>query len=232
MDTTDTYCKEARPGTSRWARAGRALLWMLLAGSVGGCRTERESTPARTATEELLISTAADSALQRVNFPWLDGKRVFVEEKYFEGYDKAYVIGLIRQRISASGALLAKTDDKADAIVEIRTGALSMDNAETLVGLPAMTVPIPLTGPLQTPELAIYKSKTSDSIAKVALFAYVRDSGRYLQAAGPMVGRAHLHLYKVLFVTWRRTDVFELTRRGKRQTPPAEAAPGQRAPRP
>jgi len=133
-----------------------------------------------------------------------------VEEKYFESYDKGYAVGVIRERLSASGALLVKAEDKADVIVEPRSGVLSMDNDETLVGLPAMGLPIPLAGVVQTPELAFYKSKKADTIAKFALFAYERGSGRYLESAPPMEGGARFHLYKVLFVSWLKTDVPEL----------------------
>jgi hypothetical protein len=149
-----------------------------------------------------------------------------VEDKYFEGYDKGYIVGLIRERLSASGALLVKTDDKADVIVEARSGAFSIDSSGTLVGLPALTLPIPLTGPVQTPELSLYKSKLSDAIAKVSLFAYERGSGRYLQSAGPMEGDAHLHIYSVLFVTWHRTNVPEFSPPAKPTFSPLQPASG------
>jgi hypothetical protein len=214
----------AAPIERGWkARAARGLLWLALMAWVAGCQLVKESAPPRTATEQLLLSTATDSALEDTRFSWLEGKRVFVEEKYFESYDKGYAVGLIRERLSASGALLAKTDDKADVIVEIRSGALSINASETLVGLPAMTMPVPLTGPVPTPEIGLFSKRASISIAKIALFAYERPSGRYLQSAGPMVGRAHFHLYKILFVSWRGSDVPELSRRAKprfSQVPP------------
>ena len=179
--------------------------------ALSGCKSVKDSLPARTATEQLLLSTATDSALENASFPWLDGKRVFVEEKYFESYDKGYAVGLIRQRLSASGALLVKADDRAEVIVEIRSGALSMDSSQTLFGLPAMTLPVPLSGMVPTPQIGLYVKDSFDSAAKIALFAYERPSGRYLQSAGPMEGRAYLRRYKLLFVTWRRSDVPELS---------------------
>lgn len=139
----------------------------------------------------------------------MSGKKVFVEDKYFESYDKGNAISLLRERLSISGALLVKTDDKAEIIVEIRSPVLSMDNSSILIGLPAMTVPVPLTGPLQTPELAFFKESKSDSLAKFGLFAYERESGHYLESSDPMLGRSHLHVYKVLFISWKRTDVPE-----------------------
>jgi hypothetical protein len=220
----DRVCgTSGKPG---WrVRAQLGLVGLVMAAGVSGCHSVKESTPRRTATEELLLSSAADNAIGTMNLFWLAGRRVFLEEQYFESYDKGYAVGLIRERLSVSGALLVNREDKADVIVEIRSGVLSMDSSGTLVGLPAMTVPIPLTGPLQTPEIGFYTSKLSDSVAKVALFAYERDSGRYLRSAGPMEGRAHLHLYNVLFVSWRRTDVPEFSGRGKRKSPQFEAVP-------
>jgi hypothetical protein len=190
--------------------------WLACAAVLCGCRTVRESAPPRTATEQLLLSTAANNALADTRFDWLEGKKTFVEDKYFESYDKGHAIGAIRERLSASGALLVSKEEQADIVVEIRSGVLSMDNSDFLIGLPAMAVPIPLTGsPVQTPELALYKSKRADSVAKFALFAYERVTGHYLRSVNPMLGRAKLCLYKVVFISWQKTDVPELTRQHK-----------------
>jgi hypothetical protein len=223
-------CKDSRAasGDRGWrVKLPRRLLWLALAAGVSGCQTTKDSAPARTATEELLLSTATDRALEHASFPWLAGKRVFVEEKYFESTDKGYAVGLMRERLSASGALLVKTDDKAEVIVEIRSGALSMDTAQMLVGLPAMTLPVPLTGMVPTPQLGLYVNDSFKSAAKFALFAYERPSGRYLESAGPMLGRARLNRYKLLFVSWVRTDVPELLPPGKRKSSRSEAPSGQ-----
>jgi hypothetical protein len=202
----------------------KLICWLCLAVEFCGCRTVRESTPPRTATEQLLLSTAANNALSNQRFEWLQGKKTFVEDKYFESYDKGHAVGAIRERLSANGALLVKTQDQADVVVEIRSGVLSMDNSETLVGLPAMALPIPLTGsPVQTPELALYKSKRSDSVANFALFAYERASGQYLRSVSPMLGRSNLRLYKVVFISWQKTDVPELTRQHKAKADKAKS---------
>ena len=189
----------------------QSLVCLALMAWVCGCNTMKESSPPRTATEQLLLSTASERALETTfPFAWLKGKKVFLEDKYFESYDKGQAVGLIRERLSANGALLVKTDAVADAIVEIRSDVLSMDLDDLLVGLPAMAVPIPLAGTLPTPEVALFKRSRRDSIAKFALFGYDRASSHYLNSASPTPGRAYLHFYKVLFVSWRRTDVLEL----------------------
>jgi len=184
-----------------------------------GCTTVRESTPPRTATEQLLLSTAAENALADQRFPWLEGKKAFVDDKYFEAYDKGNVVSAVRERIAASGALLTKAQEQADVVVEIRSPVLSMDNSETLIGVPALSLPIVLTGvPLQTPEVALYKAKKSNTVAKLALFAYERTSGRYLRSVNPMLGQSYLRLYKIVFISWQKTDVPELNRKHTAQS--------------
>lgn len=217
MKTSRTFIAYIGPGSGAWsllcrrALAEKSLLCLALIAGVSGCTTVKESSPPRTATEEILLSTASDRGLENTNeFPWLKGKKVFVEDKYFESYDKGQAVGLIRERLSAGGALLVKTDDKADFIVEIRSGVLSMDVEDFLIGIPAMAVPIPLAGTLPTPELALYKSKCYDSLAKFSLFGYERASGQHVESSTQAPGRAYLHFHKVLFVPWRRTDVPEL----------------------
>jgi len=194
----------------------KLICCLLLAVVLCGCKTVREATPKTTVTEELLMSTAASNALTGQQFTWLDGKKTFVEDKYFEGEEKGNAISAIRELLCANGALLVKNEEQAEVVVEIRAPVLSMDNSDLLVGIPALSLPILLTGvPLQTPELALFKYKWSDTCAKIALFAYERASGRYLRSVNPILGRAHLHQYTLLFVPWTKTDVPELGKKPK-----------------
>jgi|SRR5579863_1917818 len=184
--------------------AGLGLMFIMAA---TGCHTVRQTDPARTATEELLISTAADRAMTNEDFSWSRGKKIFVEDKYFESLDKGYTVSLIRQCLAARGGQLTATNDKADFIVEIRSGAQSVNSAETLFGIPSTTAPLPLTGAISLPEVAFYKSTREDSISKIALFVYERESGNFVTSGGPWYGGAKYHLYKLLGIGWTRTDV-------------------------
>lgn len=175
-----------------------------------GCASVRRSEPARTATEQLLISQAAEQAMSRVNFSWLQGKKVFIEDKYFESYDKGQAVSLIREKIALGGGLLTSTNDKADVVVEIRSGALSVNSSDFMVGIPSITLPVPVSGPVTTPEIAFFKDMKDDGIAKFSLFAYGRETGAYTNASGPDSGKAHYYMYKLFGIGWIRTDVPEL----------------------
>jgi hypothetical protein len=95
----------------------------------------------------------------------LKGKKVFMDVKYFESVDKAYVLGALREKLGKDGAILLASEDEAEYIVEPRNRGLGLDTRSSLFGLPAMDIPIPLAGRISSPELALYKAQKADGIA-------------------------------------------------------------------
>jgi len=57
-----------------------------------GCTTERQTDPARTATEQLLILTAADRAANKLALQISKGSQVFLDATNFEGIDGAAIL--------------------------------------------------------------------------------------------------------------------------------------------
>jgi hypothetical protein len=190
-----------------WQIRGCLLLIVPL---LGGCLQTRISEPARTAVEQLLISTAADRSLQRVEWHMFDGKRVFIETNYFQSYDSGYVLGSIRNLLSIHGAFLATNANAAELIIEPRSGALSTDSSSSLLGMPSLPVPIPLAGTFESPELALLKTEKFFSTAKIALFAYDQKSRKHVYSTGPLLGKASHRYYKFLgYLSITRTDLPE-----------------------
>jgi hypothetical protein len=174
-----------------------------------GCTTNKTTTTARAATEQLLLSTATDHALQKAGFEIFAGKKVFLDATYFDSYDSKYVLGTIRDAISRAGAMLESNLTNSEVIIEARSGALAINDSSSLFGIPALTVPVPLAGSLQTPELAFYKAEKQRSVAKIALLAFVRQSQAHVYSSGPLDGKSYDKRYKIFFVSWIRTDVPE-----------------------
>ena len=183
---------------------------------LGGCTTIRTTDPARTATEQLLLSTAVDHALRSANFTAFANQKVFVDTTYFDSYDSKYAVGTIRDALSRAGALLEDNLTNGDIIMEARSGALSTDNSTYLLGIPNIGVPIPLAGAVQTPELAFYKSEKQTSTAKIALLAFVRQSRSHVYSSGPLDGKSHENHYKLLFASWISTDIPEKQKNKKK----------------
>lgn len=181
-----------------------------------GCAQSVTTNPPRSATEQLLLSTAADRAIARMSFESFAGKRVYCDTSYFDSYDSKYVMGAVRDALSRAGALLASDILKSDVIVELRSGAFSLDGNESLVGFPKTGAPVPLGGAVQLPELALYKSTKQDSVAKFAVLAYTTESRTNFYSSGPMIGKSYNHYYKLLgLVPWTRTDLPEKQRKAK-----------------
>jgi hypothetical protein len=174
-----------------------------------GCVHIRQTDPARTATEQLLLSTAADRAAGSIGLSEFAHKKVFLDGTYFEGYDSKYALGAIRDALSQAGALLVGDAKDSEIIVEARSGALSTDYENHLVGVPQMALPIPLAGSVSIPEISFYKSDKQYSTAKFALLAYGAQSREHVFSSGPLIGRAYDKYYKILFFGRHRTDVPE-----------------------
>ena len=175
-----------------------------------GCTKLTVSSPKRTAIDQLIISTAADNSLRDVDFSTLRGKKVFLDEKYYESTDSKYVLGAVRDAISSAGAFLMADVKEAEIVVEARSGALSFDQTSSLVGIPEMPVPIPFTGTLVLPEAPFWKSEKNDAISKLALLAYDNTTRAHVMSTGSLVGRSHYRHYTVLgILKFQRTNVPE-----------------------
>jgi hypothetical protein len=180
-----------------------AGLWL------SGCTTPRVSNPPRTATEELLISRAADHAADQVSLGLPAGTKVFVDTQYFEGTDAKYAIGDIRDRLLKQGADLVADRKDAQVVIEARAGALSIDDSVTLYGIPSFNIPVPLSGTgLTFPEIALYKKDQRRGVAKFALTGYDAKSGMFQTSAGPVYGYSYrTHYVVLLFVAWTHNDL-------------------------
>ncbi|NOY30250.1 MAG: hypothetical protein GXP28_08745 [Planctomycetes bacterium] len=146
-----------------------------------GCGTTRTSNTLRTATEQLLISDAIDRAVQEIDFTPLAGKDVFFDDRHlYDVVDDAYLISTLRQHLLASGCILKEDREQATFIVESRAGAIGTDNDDLLFGIPQTNLPqiTLLAGlPPAIPEIPIAKRRNQRGVAKIAVFAYRRDSG-------------------------------------------------------
>lgn len=175
----------------RWIieHVGRFVLsgcWVasLLVGA--GCGTTRLTETPRSASEELLLSTAVDRSVSQLNFQLFAGQRVFLDTTNLgDIQQRHYLISALRQHLLASGALLAKTAEEAEVVVEARAGSVATSRHDSLLGVPQTTLPVAPAGvPAILPEIAIYKKQIHLGVAKVSVFAYLPDRGAALWQSG------------------------------------------------
>ncbi len=145
-----------------------------------GCSSMKRSDTARTAREQFLISNAVDQSLAKCDFAAFQGTRVFVDDKYLECIDKGYIVGSIRHRLMLNGATIAVKPEDADVVVEMRSGGVGTDNADSYVGIPEIVLP----GMLTLPEVRLWQKSRQSAMAKIGMVAYATKSHEMLGAGG------------------------------------------------
>jgi hypothetical protein len=165
------------------------LCWRLaLVAAFGaiGCGTTRISDTQRTATEQLLVSNAVDQAVSQLDFRILAGKPVYFDAQYLAGsVDRGYVVSSLRQHLLACGCILKEDRAQATYVVEARSGGIGTDRYQLLVGVPEMNVPSLAPGqPTLIPEIPLAKRTDQKGVAKLAVFAYNRRTGRPVWQSG------------------------------------------------
>src|SRR5882672_10801116 len=100
---------------------------LLCAVFLAGCTTSRSTAPLRTASEQLLLSAAADRAAAQLSLGIPKGTRIFVDTRYFQGYDDGYAIAAIRTQMLKNGLMVVDDRPQAEAVIMVSSGALSTD---------------------------------------------------------------------------------------------------------
>ncbi|WP_428306155.1 DUF6655 family protein [Lacipirellula sp.] len=172
-----------------------AIAMVLLAVcTASGCGTTRTSNTARTATEQLLISDAVDRTVQQINFKVLAGENVFFDTAQMgDVVDKGYLISCMRQHLLASGCVMKEKREDATYIIEPRVGVIGTDNHDLMFGIPAFSVPQLATGsviPSSVPEIAFAKRRDQMGVAKIAVFAYRRETGEPVWQSGMAMNKS------------------------------------------
>lgn len=164
----------------------------------------RESYPARTATEELLISDAAEDAATQLKIKIPADRKCYLDTTNFEGTDAKYAVSAIRQKLMEQGIALMESREQADTIIEIRAGALSIDSRGRQINLPAIPVDKIIPG-IQTPlSYNQWTQKIDEGVAKISAFAYDKATGKLLTVAETVVGHSRRRTTKGVTVVIKK----------------------------
>ena len=165
-----------------------SLICLLVVSLVAGCGTTRISDTMRTGTEQMLLSTAIERAVNDMDFSLLEGKDVFFDPQYLKGVsDEGYIVSSIRQRLLAEGARLKVNRDDAIYVVEARAGTVGTNRQDVLIGVPQVSLPSGgmITGvPSAIPEIPLAKKTQQKGIVKLAAFAYNQVTGQGVWQSG------------------------------------------------
>jgi Family of unknown function (DUF6655) len=169
-------------------RGVSTLIAAAVAASCLGCTTSKTTNTARSATEQLLVSSSVDQALAKVDFRPFGGRNVFVEEKYLDGVDKNYILASVRHHVVQAGGGLSAKPEQADVMLEVRSGGVGTNSKDMFLGSPALSVPGPF--PVSLPEIKLMSRSTQTGIAKLGLVAYDAKTRRSLGTGGVAVSQS------------------------------------------
>ena len=182
-----------------------------------GCGVTRTSNTARTGTEQLLISDAIDRSVETIDFSLFRGEPIFFDERHLlEAVDKGYLISSFRQHLLANGCILKEKREDATYVLEPRVGAIGTDNHDLLFGVPAVNVPQTAFAPAlpaAIPEIPFAKRRDQQGVAKLAVFAYRRETGEPVWQSGITEVRSTANDIWVLGAgPFKRGTIYEGTR--------------------
>jgi hypothetical protein len=175
----------------------------------GGCATIRVTDPPETATEQFLQSEAITRCVNQLAVDALRDRRVFVDATYLIAAtqpilaqtptpEQNFMIGELRAKLLLAGVRLVDKKDKAEVVLELRSGGIGIDRYDYLLGLPATDLGgVPgvdsgtSSGLLVTPQIAILQTIKQKGYAGVAMVAYWSDTGELIASSGPFVSVTH-----------------------------------------
>jgi hypothetical protein len=102
-----------------------------------------------------------------------------------------FLVAELRARLLLNGVRMVEKREDAEIILEARSGGVSVNRQDFLLGLANVTIPTEgvASVPITTPELALLKSSKQFGFASVAIVAFWRDTGEIVSTSGPFVGR-------------------------------------------
>ncbi len=162
----------------------------------GGCATIKESDTTRTGVEQLLISSAVDRALDKIDFRPIANGKIYVEEKYLDCTDKNYVLIALHQRLLQQNCTLAAKAEDSDVTLEIGSGSVGTDRHDLFMGVPQ--IPLPPPSPISVPKMTLYERNKAMGTAKLAVVAYDTKSRRSVINSGFSLARTDYKNYTLV----------------------------------
>lgn len=198
------------------------LVGLLCSIGLSGCG----ATKSYTATDQLLMSDAVDATISKVDFTPLAHKKVYLDSTYIKTQkgplliDSDYVISSLRQQMVGAAVQLVENRDEADLIAEARLGALGLDGHNVIYGIPASNGFSAATSTIAgaplipaIPEIAFARHEAKSGAAKVAVFAYDRETREPYWQSGISKSSSSSHDTWVLGIgPWQKGTIYDRTR--------------------
>ena len=129
------------------------------------------------------------------------GKRTFLALDNLACIDKPYVVQRLRAALRDRGARVVESATEAELVLEVASGALSINRRDMLLGLPALPLPLPFADQvLKIPEFPLLKMITYRGRAKLLFSPFAPETGAQTGSAALYYGKCRETHWWFLFL--------------------------------
>jgi len=185
----------------------KALTALSLLFALAGCGVSSQVTRDSGIEQQLLYHAMSRAAQALDVSPFLDVVATVEVHAPVPSDRQAYASGLVKTLLMARGMRIIDDAEKADVHLKVIAPVFGIDHAETLIGIPSIT--IPLVGS-ETPDLAFYQSIRDRGWAELEVYAFDEKDGRLIGKTDMASGFSKFNRYTVaFFVGYTRSDLGE-----------------------
>jgi len=153
-----------------------------------------------------MITTAADRAADALAAQVPQNLTAWIDPSGFSAEDQAYGLAAIKDALLRHGVRLMNERGEADAVILPRAGTLSTFEKNTLLGIPAL--PMPLAPGVSTPPLSFYSDNEAKGAAKFAASIFDPKTGGLIVSTDPAYGFSREDDGVLLFFfSWHKNDL-------------------------
>ena len=156
---------------------------------LSGCADPKITNTGRNAIEQMLLTTAVDRSVAKLDFRMLAKDKVrFDYSLLATQVDKNYVQASLESTVSAAGAIIALKPEEAKYVVRPICAALATEDNRIMFGTPSLPIPVPDANlSLVIPELPLYKRINRYGICKLSVEILDAQTNKQARIVGPAV---------------------------------------------
>lgn len=175
---------------------------------LSGCADPKITNTGRNAVEQLLLTTAVDRSIAKLDFRMLAKDKVrFDYSLLATQVDKNYVQAALESTVSAAGAVIALKPEEAKFVLRPVCATLATEDNKIMFGTPQLPVPIPdMSLSLVIPELPLYKRVTRQGVCKLYVEIMDAKTNKQLKLLGPVVSKSINNNWVIFFVPFVTRD--------------------------
>lgn len=175
---------------------------------LSGCADPNITRTGRNAIEQLLLSTAVDRSVAKLDFKALSGEKIKIDyTNLTPQVDKNYVQAVLEAHVARAGAVIALKPEDAKYVLRPFSAALATEDNRIMFGTPELPIPIPQVSlSIVIPELPLFKRVRRIGVCKLAVEILDAKTNQQVSVVGPAISSSLNTNWVVLFFPFTTRD--------------------------